>query len=44
MLDYPIMGQFRESLGGKRNRIDAADRLIHNVHYLFNLNLVKQIL
>ena len=39
------MGQFWGHLGGdgsKRDRIDAADHLIFNVHHLFDLNLMKK--
>ena len=40
-----FLEQFLGSLRGKvkRGRIDAADDLIFNVHYLFDLNLVKKI-
>ena len=36
------MGQFWDSIAGKRDQIDAADHLIFNLHHLFDLNLVKK--
>ena len=42
VLNLYLMGQFSGSLEGKRNRIDAADHLIFNVHHLHDLNLVKK--
>ena len=38
------MGQTSRFLEDKRDRIDAADHQIFNLHHLFDLNLVKKYL